>query len=234
VPAAFSQQAARTVDRPEEPNLVFDDDGGKVQFVPADLSAAAEKKFHGGAVMTQVRQVSIFLGSGWADSQVRERQSTLRDVAAGNAGAPTAGAPTAGAPMAGAMTAGAAMAELRQHKIRTASAAPHVEDFADLSKTTLNDLDIQRRLSAMLESKAIPAPAASTVYVVFLAPEVSSTLGGLKAGTDYLAYHNVVNLEAGEIRYVVVPFHQNAGDHRTAAARAFSETALNPNGQGWF
>jgi hypothetical protein len=219
VPAAFSQQAAPTVDRPEEPNLVFDDDGGKVQFVPADLSAAAEKKFHGGAVMTQVRQVSIFLGSGWADTQVRVRQSALRDVTASDAGA---------------TTAGAAMAELRQHKIRTAIAAPHVEDFTDLSKTTLNDLDIQGRLSAMLESKAIPAPTASTVYVVFLAPEVSSTLGGLKAGTDYVAYHNVVNLEAGEVRYVVVPFHQNPGDHRTAAARAFSETALNPNGQGWF
>jgi hypothetical protein len=212
--AAFSQQAARTVDRPEEPNLVFDDDGGKVQFVPADLSAAAEKKFHGGAVMTQVRQVSIFLGSGWADSQVRNRQSALRDVAVGGTGAP--------------------MAELRQHKIRTASAAPHVEDFSDLSKSTLNDLDIQRRLSAMLESKAIPAPTASMVYVVFLAPEISSTLGGLTAGTDYIAYHNVVNLEAGEVRYVVVPFHQDPGHHRTAAARAFSETALNPNGQGWF
>jgi hypothetical protein len=220
VPAAFSQQqAAPTVDRPEEPNLVFDDDGGKVQFVPADLSAAAEKKFHGGAVMTQVRQVSIFLGSGWADTQVRVRQSALKDVAAGDADAPTAGATTA---------------ELRQHKIRTAIAAPHVEDFTDLSKTTLNDLDIQGRLSAMLESKAIPAPTASTVYVVFLAPEVSSTLGRLTAGTDYVAYHNVVNLEAGEVRYVVVPFHQNSGEHCAAAARAFSETALNPNGQGWF
>ena len=214
VPVAFSQQSARPVDRPDEPNLVFDDDGGKVQFVPADLSAAAEKKFHGGAVMTQVRQVSIFLGSGWADPQARSRQSDLGDVTAGNSAAP--------------------MAELRQHKIRTASAAPHVEDFTDLSKTTLNDLDIQRRLSAMLESKAIPAPGANTVYVVFLAPEVISTLGGLKAGTDYAAYHNVVNLEAGEVRYVVVPFHPNGGDHRAAAARAFSETALNPNGQGWF
>src|SRR5262249_34256813 len=126
------------------------------------------------------------------------------------------------------------MTELRQHKISTASAAPRAEDFTDLSRTTLNDLDIQHKLSAMLESKAIPAPAASTVYVVFLAPEISSTLGGLIAGTDYLAYHNVVNLEAGEVRYVVVPFHQNPAHQRAAATRAFGETALNPNGQGWF
>lgn len=213
-PLAFSQQAARSVDRPEEPNLAFDDDGGKVQFVPADLAPAAEKKFHGGPVMTQVRQISVFLGSGWADQQVRTRQSALRDVTADNTCPQTA--------------------ELRQHKVKTVTAPPHVEDFADLSKSSLNDLDIQRKLSTMLENKAIPAPTASTVYVVFLGPEVSSTLGGLKAGTDYAAYHNVVNLEAGEVRYVVVPFHQNAQSHRTAAARAFSETALNPNGQGWF
>jgi hypothetical protein len=51
---------------------------------------------------------------------------------------------------------------------------------------------------------------------------------------DYAAYHNFVNLEAGEIHYVVVPFHENAERHSSAATRAFAETALNPNGQGWF
>jgi len=37
------QKAAAPIDRPSEPNMLFDDDGGKVQFVPADLSAAAEQ-----------------------------------------------------------------------------------------------------------------------------------------------------------------------------------------------
>jgi hypothetical protein len=31
-----------------------------------------------------------------------------------------------------------------------------------------------------------------------------------------------------------VPFHENVDHHTAAAARAFVETALNPNGQGWF
>jgi hypothetical protein len=51
---------------------------------------------------------------------------------------------------------------------------------------------------------------------------------------EYAAYHNFVNLEAGEIHYVVVPFHNDADRHAAAAARAFTETALNPSGQGWF
>lgn len=212
--AASQRLAAPAPDRPSEPNMVFDDDGGKAQIVPADFSVAGPKKFHGGAVMAAVRQVSIFLGSGWADTSVRIRQTALGDLAADNTGPH--------------------IAELQKHGIKILPAAPHAEDFGDLSKTPLNDLDIQRKLNDMLRSHAIPAPAANTVYVVFLAPEITSTLGGNKAGVDYVAYHNFVNLEAGEVRYVVVPFHQNTGRHQAAATRAFAEAALNPNGRGWF
>lgn len=212
--AAAQQQAVAPVDRPPEPNMVFDDDGGKVQIVPADLSAPEPKKFHGGAVMASAQQVSIFLGNGWAEASVRARQGSLADVSS-----------PAASPQ---------LADMAVHNIKALPAAPLVEDFGDLSRTPLNDLDIQRKLQQMLESKAIPAPRASTVYVVFLAPGTVSTLGGNKAGTDYAAYHNVVNLEAGEVRYVVVPFHQDVQRQAAVAARSFAETALNPNGQGWF
>src|SRR5215813_8331923 len=76
-----AQQAA-PVDRPPEPNFVFDDDGGKVQIVPADFSVPGPKKFHGGPVLGSARQVSIFLGSGWGDQQFRSREIPLLDVAA--------------------------------------------------------------------------------------------------------------------------------------------------------
>ncbi len=209
----LAQQAAN-LDRPAEPNFVFDDDGGKAQIVPADFSVAGPKAFHGGPVLTAVRQVSIFWGSGWGDQQFRGRETALVDIAAG-------------------MTT-THRAELQKHNVKTLRAAPPQEDFSDLSKSSLNDLDIQRKLSDLLQSKAILAPTGSTVYVIFLAPGTNSTLGGHKAGVEYAAYHNFVNLEAGEIHYVVVPFHDDAARHSAAAARAFAETALNPNGQGWF
>ena len=208
-----AQQAPVSVDRPAEPNMLFDDDGGKVQIVPADLAPPALKTFHGGAVMSSVQQVSIFLGSGWSDAQVRSRQRGLSDVISAGAGD---------------------LAEVRSRKIRTLAAAPQVDDFSNLSSTPLNDLDIQRRLDQMLKSKAIPTPNAGTVFVVFLAPGATLTLGGTKAGVDFAAYHNVVHLDAGEVRYVVVPFHADAQKHAAAAARAFAETALNPTGQGWY
>lgn len=210
---ATSQQAP-SIDRPAEPNLVFDDDGGKAQIVPADLSVTGEKRYHGGAVMKQAQQVSIFLGSGWGDTRVRNREASLTEIAAN--------------------TAGPHAAELQNHSIRILRPGPRAEDFSDFSKKRLNDLDIQRKLLEMLQSKIIPKPDGSTVYVVFLSPEIASTLGGSKAGIDYAAYHNVVNLDVGEVRYVVVPFHENADRHQVAAARAFAEAALNPTGQGWF
>src|SRR5437016_147448 len=77
--AVVAQQASKTpaIDRPSQPNFVFDDDGGAVQIVPADLALSGPKKFHGGAVLKSVQQVSIFLGSGWGDKGVRARQAVL-------------------------------------------------------------------------------------------------------------------------------------------------------------
>jgi hypothetical protein len=216
-PALAQQNAvakpSTSLDHPEEPNLVFDDDGGKTQIVPADLSVVVEKKFHSGEVMKAAQQVSIFLGSGWGDAQVRPRQVALVDLSSRQA---------------------AGLEELKKNNVRTLSAAPKVEDFADLKNTRVNDLTIQRKLSDLLASKAIPAPGPSTIYVIYLAPGVNSTLGANKAGLDYAAYHNYVHLDAGEVRYVVVPFHEKEDRHTAAAARAFADTALNPNGGGWY
>jgi hypothetical protein len=210
----LTAQQSAIIDRPAEPNFLFDDDGGKVQIVPADFSTTGPKTFHGGAVLGAARQVSIFLGSGWGDQQFRPREASLLDITAD--------------------TANTHLIELQKHSIKTLRSAPRLEDFSDLSKSRVNDLTIQQKLSDMLQSKAIPAPSAGTVYVIFLAPGIESTLGGNKAGVDYAAYHNFVNLEAGEIHYVVVPFHQDPQKHNAAATRAFAETALNPNGRGWF
>src|SRR5215510_682817 len=195
------------------PNFVFDDDGGAVQTVPADLAPGGAKKFHGGAVLKSLQQVSIFLGSGWSDNNVRSRETTLSDLAANGAGP---------------------FAEFSQHNIGIRQAGPMQEDFSDLSKTSLNDLSIQHKLAEMLQSKAIPAPKSSTVYVVFLAPAVNSSLGGHKPGTEYAAYHNFFHLQVGEIRYVVVPRSENRDAQRAAAARALADAALNPHGDGWY
>lgn len=208
---ALTGAAQQTTDRPAQPGFIFDDDGGAVQIVPANLAAQGEKTFHGGAVLKSVKQVSIFLGSGWADEKVRARETALLDL-----------------------LANAHVADLQSHNIKTLSASPKQEDFSRVNSSRLNDLDIQHRLNEMLLSHALPAPGAGTVFVVFLSPEISPVIGGHQGGTEFAAYHNFFHVEAGEIRYVVVPFNANAATQLQAATQALIETALNPHGDGWF
>ena len=213
----MAQQSGQTLDRPAQPGFIFGDDGDQVQIVPKQEAAAAislPKKNHGGEAMKAIQQVPIFWGKGWAESDAHARQTALADVLAGNAS-----------------TSG----ELQSHAIKTLRAAPSLNDFSDLSATTVNDLAIQHKLVDLLQTNAIPKPGANTLYVIYLAPGVSSSIGGNKAGTDYLAYHNVVNVEAGPVHYVVVPYNDDATTHRAAAARACSEAGMNPNViSGWF
>ncbi|HLY98244.1 MAG TPA: hypothetical protein VKT33_04180 [Candidatus Angelobacter sp.] len=210
VPAAtalMAQQSAQPAVAPTQGNFVPDDDGGLTEIVPANFQGTSRQS-SALPVMKSVQQVSIFLGAAWGDQQVRSRQTGLLDLAArGNQ---------------------PALTDLQGRKVEMLPAANKVEDLSDFSKTTINDLTIQHKLAEMLESKVIPLPAASTVYVIFLAPGINSTLGQSKAVADYAAYHNLIHLEAGEVRYVVVPYHNSADSHSAAAARALVDTVFNP------
>ncbi len=208
IPALAAQQGQKPAEMSAaKTGFVADDDGGLTEIVPADPSTQVPRPSGAAPAMKSVQQVSIFLGSAWGDAQVRPRQSRLRDLAA------------AGRP-----------AELRNHSVEVVPAAPLVEDFSDLSRTPVSDLAIQARLAEMLKTGAIPAPGANTVYVVFLAPGIQSTLGAGKAGVDYSAYHNLLHVAAGAIRYVVVPFNDNADRHSAAASQALVSTVFNPTG----
>jgi hypothetical protein len=210
----MAQQSGQTIDRFAGTNFVSGDDDEQIQIVPVGLAAAGPKKYHGGPVLKSVQQVPIFLGKGWAENEARARQTALADLLVSD---------------------NVVSGELQSHAIKTLRAAPSVDDFSDLSAATVNDLVIQRKLVDLLHNKAIPAPGANTVYVVYLASGISSSVGASKAGKDYLAYHNVLNAEVGEVRYVVVAYNQDVATQRAAAARAYSEAAVNPRGfDGWF
>ena len=194
---------------PPRANFIGDDDGGLTEIVPVDPAVWGTRADAAVPLMKSVQQVSIFLGASWGDQQVRSRQTGLLDLAG--------------------IRSKPGVSELQNHSVEVLPAAPKVEDFSDLSKSTINDLTVQRKLVEMLANHAIPAPAANTVYVVFLAPGITSTLGTSKAGTDYSAYHNLLHAEAGEVRYVVVPYHQDAGRHSAVATPAFADTVFNPS-----
>lgn len=186
-----------------QPDHLGDDDGGMVQIVPADVPAVAPDKAQVAPVMKSMQQVSVFLGTAWAEPVARSREGVLNDLTD-------------------------RLGELRNNNVTLLPAVSSVEDFSDLTKTRVNDLFIQRKLTELLNNKALSAPKSETIYVVFLAAGIKSSVGGHKAGIDYAAYHSLIHTEAGEVRYVVVPFNENAEQQAAAASRALIQTVFNP------
>jgi len=209
--AFASLQENKSADTPPaNANFVADDDGGRTEIVPADPTRQGPRASAAVPVMKSVQQVSIFLGAAWGDRQARTRQTRLPDFPLNHSEA--------------------ALTELRHHNVEVIPAAARVEDFSDLSKGPVNDLTIQRKLVEMLGNHAIPLPTASTIYVIFLAPGITSTIGASRAGIDYAAYHNLLHLDMSEVRYAVVPYQENADRHSAAALQVFVNTAFNPTG----
>src|SRR6267143_2045025 len=208
--AFAAQQGNKSADTPPaNTNFVGDDDGGLTEIVPADPATQGPRASGAVPAMKSVQQVSIFLGAAWGDQQARTRQTRLPDF--------------------GGNRSELALTELQHHNVEVV-AAPRVEDFSDLSKGPVNDLTIQRKLVEMIGNHAIPPPAANTIYVIFLAPGITSTIGASKAGIDYAAYHNLLHLDMSEVRYAVVPYQENADRHSAAALEVFVNTAFNPAG----
>ena len=209
--AFASLQENKSADTPPaNANFVADDDGGLTEIVPADPARQGPRASGAVPAMKSVQQVSIFLGAAWGDRQARTRQTRLPDFALNHSEA--------------------ALTEFRHHNVEVIPAAARVEDFSDLSKGPVNDLTIQRKLVEMLGNHAIPLPTASTIYVIFLAPGITSTIGASRAGIDYAAYHNLLHLDMSEVRYAVVPYQENADRHSSAALQVFVNTAFNPTG----
>src|SRR2546422_479355 len=94
----------------------------------------------------------------------------------------------------------------------------------------LSDLELQALLAGMLKDGSLPRPNANTICVVFLAPELHSTLGTMIAGKHYIAYHSFFNSMGTRLHYAVVPFEADPKSAYQIALRVFASAALNPNG----
>ena len=61
-----------------------------------------------------------------------------------------------------------------------------------------------------------------------------STFGEKTAGTDYASYHSHFHSHDVNVRYVVVPFHEDANVMNQAAAASLIRAIINPDGDGWY
>src|SRR5262249_42013918 len=149
----------------------FDDDGGRAQMIPRKEVAAREATYHGGPVVAHSNVQAVFLGSGWHERENRAKESRVIDALKEQAGKESAEL-------------------LAQHGITGWEAnGTAVEDLAGdpLSGKRISDLEIQIRLDNLLGRDPV---AEGAVYVVFLAPDLQSSLGSRLSERDFAAYHN--------------------------------------------
>jgi len=201
---------AQAQERPDElQQAVTDDDGGKAFIVKISQPSSAVKF---GQPLDDIEQQSIFLGSGWADTDLRARESELSRLLLG----------------------------IREHfqldeseglGIKNRFAPIFSQEKLDLpGNRNISDLEIQKVLAEMFKDGTLQPPRAGTIYMLFLDPGLHSTLGGLVAEKHYQAYHAFFNASGAHVHYVVVPYQSEPQAARQIALRAFIVAAANPAG----
>jgi hypothetical protein len=107
---------------------------------------------------------------------------------------------------------------------------------------TIADADIQQLIQQEISTNsAVPQPAPSSLYYVFLPPGVTVTLDGSASCSNFCGYHSDVN---GQLFYAVMPYPDCAGCTGAASvldaltstsSHELCEAITDPiPGQGWY
>jgi hypothetical protein len=213
-PQAPVPPASAILENAPRGTVVFDNDGGRAQIIPRKAVALPEATYHGGPVVTQGSVQAVFLGSGWRKEENRQKEAAVLSALRGQGGD--------------------AAKSLSRYEVRPWELLGQpLEDLTGdpLQGSSISDLEIQFRLDGLLGGAGSLDPG--TVYVVFLAPGLGSTLGKA-SDKDYLAYHNHVHASAGVVHYAVVPYDSDLSRWASSARQSLHQTLINPEGNGWY
>jgi len=217
---AASAAAARITDEPRAPRILvdkpglvtaLDNDGGRVELY-ASSHAVRNLEFHGGAVVSEPLVELLFVGV-WDHS----RADLLRQAADH-------------------ISATDAFQSTHEHGVKATALPITTRTLAGPAKGNdkMNDLDVQAMIDRAIENGSLPSRSDNTIYVLFLSPAISSTLGEKTAGTDYASYHSHFHSHDVNVRYVVVPFHEDVNVMSQAVAASLVRAIINPDGDGWY
>jgi hypothetical protein len=205
---AQAQQTATPLS-PGYDRAVANEDGGQAFIIERSSRRLSSFGRPRKGTIAEPEQYSIFVGSQWQTPTLRELQVRLQRVLAN-------------------LTDEAELLALQEIGIKNRFGPTAGVERLDIASRSFSDLDIQRLLAAMFDSGALPQPSATKIYVVFLDPEIESTLGPLTGGKHYVAYHNVFRAGGEHTRYVVIPFQSDPARAYHDALRSLVAAAVKP------
>ncbi|HYR77387.1 MAG TPA: hypothetical protein VEM96_16250 [Pyrinomonadaceae bacterium] len=209
--AAGTQAQPRTREASNEQQSVANDDRGRAFVIERDSAPLSGLNNPGRSVISEPQQYSIFLGSGWATPALRAREAELGNLLVN-------------------VRDHATLKALNDSGVQNLYGPTSSREQFDHPAGNISDLEIQNILGAMIKDGSLPQSGANTIYVVFLDPEMRSTLGSMFAGKHYAAYHNFFNAGGMKLHYVVVPYEADRNTATRIAFRALVAAALNPTG----
>jgi hypothetical protein len=212
---AVAERPAPVLDGAAAGTVLLDDDGGRAQIVPVSPAPQHEFTYHGGPVAAEARVRVLFLGSAWRESASRREEARIVE-AIGDFDR-----------TAGPRALSRFGVEAREIPVTSA------EDLLDpLDGRNVTDLEVQARFERLLGRG--PAGDETDVFVIFLAPGLTSSLGNGSSGKDFLAYHNHVHASSGVVHYVVVPYDSDRERWLKSARESLTQAIVNPEGNAWY
>ena len=208
---ALTAQAQQTAEplSPAYDRAVANEDGGQAFIIERSSRRLSSYGRPRKGTIAVPEQYSIFVGGQWQTSALRERQVKLQSLLAN-------------------LADDAELLALQEIGIKNRFGPTAKVERPDLALRSFSDLDIQRLLTAIFDSNALPGPSANRIYVVFLDPEIESTLGPLTGGKHFVAYHNVFRTGGAHTRYVVIPFQSDPARASHDALRSLVAAAVKP------
>lgn len=193
---------------------VIDDDGGRAFIVNSKLKSLTQlRRLPGAAALTAPQQYTIFLGSAWTTPSLRAREAKLSNLLSAIQNQPDLNK----------------LNNLGINNLYGPTYSQEVLTPFDCDEK-LSDIGIKTILAGLVNEGSLPKTERATIYVVFLQPDLRSTLGTLTGRKHYLAYHQFLNVGGERLHYVVVPYEPDIDTAKAIALRALVAAALNPTG----
>jgi hypothetical protein len=198
----------------EKPGLAVasDDDGGRVELYHRS-HAARDLEFHGGPIVREPLVEVVFVGDSWSTPKLQSRAAALRAAVDH-------------------VSATDSFAGTRDCGMKATALPITTRHLAGTAK--MNDLHMQGMIDKAMRAGSLPSRDENTIYLIFLAPDIDSTLGDRHPVTDYASYHSHFHTQDVNVRYVVVPFDTDAKLMSDAAAASLIRAIVNPDGDGWY